>query len=135
MWCVTVGARGSHRQPALHQPLAVDTLRVMLNDLMLRARVPSSCFLTFTMAFRAQGRNIRRERRRIWAQFPQHVVRAVTFFARRAIRVVLRHELPVRAELELLAYFGMARRAINLPGDRFARPDMRDAHFRVTLAA
>lgn len=133
--CVTAGARGGYRQPTLHQSFAVDALRVMLYDFMLRARVPGGSFLPLSMTLCAEGWNICWERRRIRAQFAQNIMCTVTLFARRTIGVVLRHEFPVCAYLELLADFRVTRRTIYFFRDRFAGSDMRNAYFRVTLTA
>jgi len=87
------------------------------------------------MAARTERRNIRGERRRTRAQFPHHSVRAMAFLARWAVGVVLRDELAMRADGKLLTHFGMTRRTVNFLRDRFARPEMGDAHFRMALTA
>ncbi len=113
----------------------MNTLRVMLDDFVLRALVPGSRFLAFAVAFRAQDRNIRRKRRRIRIQFPQNVMRTVTLFARGAVGVIFRHQLTMRADLELLTNLRVTCCAIHFLRDRFARANVRDAHLRVALAA
>lgn len=60
---VTIRACCSHRQAALQQALAVDALRIALDDLMFGPRIPDGGFLPLAMASRTEVRNIRRERR------------------------------------------------------------------------
>ncbi len=117
---VTARARCRHGKSALHQSLAMDALRVVLNDFVLRADVPGGRLLSFTMTLCAQRGDIRRKRRRILIDFPEDVVSPVTLLAGRSVGVVLRHKLPMRASLELLTDFSVARRAIYFFRDRLA---------------
>ena len=104
---VAAGARCRHCQPALHQPFAVDAFGVVLDDLMLGARVAGGRFLAFPMALRTEDWDIRCEGCGIWTQLSEHEMCTVTFLTRRGIGIIFRGHLPMRADLILLRKLGM----------------------------
>jgi len=75
----------------------MNALAVVLNDLVLPPRITHSSLLPFTVAARAELRNVDRERRGFRVLPAEHPVRAVTLLARRSIRVVSALKLSVRA--------------------------------------
>jgi hypothetical protein len=85
----------------------VDAFGVVLDDLMLGARVAGGRFLAFPMTLRAQEGHIRCEGCRIWAQLSEYEMRTVTFLTRRGIGIIFRGHLPMRADLILLRKLGM----------------------------
>ena len=85
------------------------------------------------MAPRAQPRNIRGECRRARAQLSKNTVSPVALLARRTVRIVLTHKLPVDAYLILLRNLRVTGGTFNLLGDRFTRSEMRHADFGMAL--
>src|SRR5208337_4391568 len=65
MGAVTIGAIGRYRKARLHQPLAVDALQVVFNDMALRPLIPQGRLLSRAVAPGAEGRHIARVSRRI----------------------------------------------------------------------
>lgn len=132
---MAVCACGSHSKTTFHQALAMNALGVVLDDFMLAPSVSHSRLFTFAMALGAQSRDVRGKRRRHWFEFPFYSMRPVTFFARRTVRIVLCHELPVHAYLILLTDFCVARSTINLLCYRLARSHTRSIYLGMALAA
>ena len=102
VWRVAASACGGDRETALHEPFAMDTLRVVLYDLMLRAGITRCRLLPLPMASRTQCRDIGRKRRRVGAKLSENAVSPVAFLAGRTVRIVLPRELSVYAYLKLL---------------------------------
>jgi hypothetical protein len=130
---VAIGAHCRHREPALHEPFAVNAFGVPLDDLVLSSRIANGRFLTFAMTPCAQIRNIGGKGWRLRIALSQNTVRPVTLFARRSVRIFLRNEPAVNTLLILKTDFGMTRRAIYLFLDGLARPDPGGINVRMTL--
>ena len=132
---VAVRAHCGHRETAFHQPLPVNALGIMLKDLVLLPDVSHRRLLARAVAPAAQRWHVGRENRGLRVQLSERAVGPVALLAGRGVVVVFRHKHPVQAFLVQLAYFRMARRAVDLTRDRLAGPSVRDIHLRVTLAA
>ena len=113
----------------------MDAFCIVLDDLVLGAGVFRCRLLPLAMAFRAESGYVRWERRRVWAELPEHCMGAMTFLARRPVRIALADKFPVCADLKLLTDLGMAGGTIHLLGDRLTRPEVRHTDLRVTLTA
>ena len=128
-------AGGGHGEAALEQPLAVDALRVRLDDPVLRPLVPHRRLLALAVAARAQPGDVGGEGRRRALEPPQSPVRPVALRARWGVRVAVEEQLAVLAAGVLLGDLRVAGAAIHLRGDRLAGPPVRDVHPRVALRA
>ena len=128
-------AHGADDEAASNEPLAVDALLIMLDDVGLRARVTHRGLLPRAVTARAQGRDVQREggRRRVLPR--EDVVRAVTLRARRGVPVLLRLQLAVRAGAVLLRNVGMAGGALDLGHADSRGPRVRRIDRGVALAA
>ncbi len=113
----------------------MNTLGVMLNDLMLASDIPNRSFLPFPVAPGAEVGDICREGNRSRIRLPQHAVGAVTLFARRPVRIVLCHQLTMNTLLVLLANFSMAGRTIHFLRDGLTRAKPAGIDLRVALTA
>ena len=128
-------AGGGDRETALHQTSAMDALRIVLNDFVLRAGITRCRLLPFTMALCTQSRNICRKRWRVRAQLSKNAVRAVTLLAGRAVRIVLADEFSVYAHLILLCNLRMAGGTFHFLCDRLTGSEVRYADFGMALTA
>lgn len=135
MWSVAVRARRCDREAALHEPLAMDAFRVVLDNFVLGTRVTRGRLLPFTVTIRTQPGDVRRKCRRVGAQLPENSMRSVTFLARGTVRIVLADEFSMYAHLILQTNLSVAGRAFYLLRYRFAWSQMRDAYFGMTLTA
>ena len=124
-----------HRKAAFQQPFPMDTLRIVVNDLVFRPCVPHCGFLSLLVALAAQHRDVDRKDRglRICSSF--HFVRAVAFLAGWPIRIIIGDQSAVHAALVLLPHFGMAGRTIHFLCDGLTRAMSRRVDTRMALAA
>lgn len=122
-------------EAALQQSLTVDALCIMVRDVVFRALITDSGFLTFAMTFCAERRNPRWKCHRLRIRPLSNHMRAVTFRARRCVCIVPGEQRAVNALLVHLDLLGMTTRAIDFRGDRFAWTFLRDVDATVALAA
>jgi len=131
---VTTGTCRCHGQTTAGQPLAVSALTVMLDYLMLIARVPYRRLLAFTMASRTEGRNIGGKCGGGGLGLAENLMRSVAFLACRRIGIVPHKELSMRAQNVFPPDFGVTRCAIDALGDGLAGPLFRRIHAGMALA-
>ena len=120
---VAVGAVGRHREAALQQPLAVDALHVVLDDVLLLARVahaPPSAPMRWHLAHRAG--TLREKVGEFESFLPSVPCGPWQSRHAGASGLPLREQLAVRALAVLVDRLGVADRAIHLGRDRAARP-------------
>ena len=86
----------------------MDALRVVIDDLMFRARIPHCRFLPLLVTLAAEDWNIDGEDRRLRIRAAFDFMCAVAFLARRPVRIIVRYESSVHTALILLADLGMA---------------------------
>lgn len=102
---MAVAARRSHGETAFQQSFPMDALRIMVDDLVFRARVPHGCFLPFLVALAAQPGDVQGKDRGARIRPSFHFVRTVAFLAGWPIRVIVGDKFAVHAALILLPYF------------------------------
>jgi len=132
---VATGASRGDGQAALRQALAVNTLRIVLNDFVLASGVANGCFLAFAMTASAKSGHVGRESHRDGIMLAQDVMCTVTVLADGRVVVARGLDLAVAAALILLADFLVAFAAINRVSNGLAGPHMRSVHLGVALAA
>ena len=132
---VTTGAGRGHRQATLQETLAVDTLVVSRDDLMLHSGVDQGGLVALAVALGTKIGHVGGKGKRFWGVLAQNVVGAVAVLAGWSVGVALGMHLTVRAELVLLSDLGVAGSAINRVSDGLAGAHARGVHLRMTLAA
>ena len=110
---VATGAYRRDREPALEQPLAVDAVHVVAQDVVLRNVVRQADRRAFAMATAAQPRNLHGGNRRVGAGRAQDVVRAMAVSAGGRQLVAASGRPPVQAGGILRLLVAMASAAIH----------------------
>ena len=132
---VAVHAGRRDDEPGFGEALAVDRVGVAADDVGRRA-VNADCRLRpDAMAASAERRHVARERRRERLVLRLGGVRRVAVEADRSVWILLRRQRSVNAGVVLLDLLRVTDTAIDLLGDRLARPVMRRRNLVVALRA
>ena len=109
---VATGANCRHDQAATEQALAVDTFRIIFQDLVLRDVVSKLDGSAFMMTAATQNGNLGHRDGRTWVRRAQDVVSSVTIHAPRCQRIAALRRLAVQAFRVLLVFISVASSAV-----------------------
>lgn len=116
---VAASARSRDHQPALQQPLAMNTFRIIIDHIMHCPLVTKGCLAFLLVTARAQGWNIGGIRGRLLVLLRKDRMRAVAIRTGRSVGIIVLMHLAMDAALVHLTLTIMATGTINFLGNGF----------------